>query len=636
MTWIKPLGFLGLIGIIVLILIWILKPNFQQKFISSTYVWELSLKYKKKKIPINKLRNILLFLCQMLIISTCAFILARPVIEEQQAPLVIDRVAIIDASANMRTAYDQESRFERAVFETQTLAEETCEEGGYITVIFAGMEATYIAQRVDAEGLFDLNATLNELVQNDACTFGVGDIDGSIELAQKIVDQNVDTEVYLYTATEYLDDGGAVNIVDVSQNGEWNAAILNCEALIEENRYTFKATVASYNRPMDFVVYCEVKGANSTGTTLRFEKHVYCEPDKPKTVSFITANEQTPVNEFDSVRIYITENDSFARDNDFFIYGGRKPELNMLYFNPHANIFVGGAMLSARSTMTDWNINYKEINADPGKTGSEIPVSGYDFYVYEGTMPAVLPTDGVVMLINMNQPPEGLTAVQGKEILAPSPDRPFTLSFTEHAHPITQFLNPERIEVTKYTRMLNWEGFTPLLYCNGEPVLFVKEADGQKIVMMNFSVNYSMISMYVEFPILMYNIIEHFMPATLTAHAFDINQTITLNARSDELSIESLDGSLKETFTQFPQEITLTTPGSYTLSQVPISGNIQMEQFFVKIPSSESNISQTKDELYELIVPKKRSVEDFDLLLYFAIALVTLVFLERWLQAKDM
>ena len=62
MTWLVPLGFLGLLGIIALIVIYIIKPNYQNKFISSTYVWKLSLKYKKKKLPINTLRNILLFI----------------------------------------------------------------------------------------------------------------------------------------------------------------------------------------------------------------------------------------------------------------------------------------------------------------------------------------------------------------------------------------------------------------------------------------------------------------------------------------------------------------------------------------------------------------------------------------------
>lgn len=629
MSWITPLGFLGLIGIIVLIIIYILKPQYQQKFISSTFVWELSLKYKRKKIPINKLRNILLFLCQILAITACAFILAQPVIEEAQAPLIVERVAIIDASASMRTAYDQESRFERAVYEAEEMARETFAEDGYVTIIFAGADASYIAQRATAEDAFEIYTTLEDLVHNDECTYGLADIDGAIDLAQKIVDQNADTEVYLYTATEYLDDGGAVNIVDVSQNGEWNAAILNCEALLEENYYTFKVTVAAYDRDTDLMVYCDVKGANSAGT-VKFEMPVRCNSDQAKTISFVTANSGSPVYEFESVRVYIAEDDSFSNDNDFFIYGGKRPQLNMLYFNPHANIFFSGVMLSARSTLTDWDINYKEINSTRGYEEG-IPTSGYDFYIYEGTMPDLLPTDGVVMLVNMDKAPEGLTMVQGPEV-----NGTFSLSLG-NSHPITSRMDPSDIEITKYNRILNYEGFEPLLYCSaGDPVLFVRETAEQKIIVMNFSVNYATAALYYDFPMMIYNILEHFVPSTLSSHAFDINQSISLDARSEELSIESTDGSYKNTFKEFPQEIVLTHPGSYTVSQTPLSGIPQVEQFFVKIPVSESNISQTKESLYELIVPQKKPVDNLDLLVYFAAALVALIFCERLLQAQDM
>ena len=58
MTLLTPLGLLGLIGIVALIIIYIIRPNYQQKFISSTYVWKLSLRYRKKKIPTSKLRNL--------------------------------------------------------------------------------------------------------------------------------------------------------------------------------------------------------------------------------------------------------------------------------------------------------------------------------------------------------------------------------------------------------------------------------------------------------------------------------------------------------------------------------------------------------------------------------------------------
>ena len=67
MTLLAPLGLLGLLGIVALIVIYILRPNYQQKFISTTFVWKLSLKYKKKRIPISKLRNFLIILCQILI-----------------------------------------------------------------------------------------------------------------------------------------------------------------------------------------------------------------------------------------------------------------------------------------------------------------------------------------------------------------------------------------------------------------------------------------------------------------------------------------------------------------------------------------------------------------------------------------
>ena len=199
MSWLTPLGFLGLIGILILILIYILKPNYQQKFISSTFVWELSLKYRRKKIPINKFRNILLFICQVLVITSCAFILAQPVIAENQKPEVLEKVAIIDASASMRSSYDDVTRYERAISEVSTLAEDVFANGGYMTVIVAGKDASYVAQRATAEESLELLSTLEEMIDEDTCTYGKADIEGAVKLAQKVVDANADTEVLLYT-----------------------------------------------------------------------------------------------------------------------------------------------------------------------------------------------------------------------------------------------------------------------------------------------------------------------------------------------------------------------------------------------------------------------------------------------------
>ena len=117
MSWLTPLlGILGVVGLIVLIIIYIIKPNYQNKIISSTFVWKLSLKYKKNKIPLNKLRSILLFLCQVLIIATAALILAQPFIASDKVESQ-RKVLIIDASVSMLSETGAGNRFEKAVDE---------------------------------------------------------------------------------------------------------------------------------------------------------------------------------------------------------------------------------------------------------------------------------------------------------------------------------------------------------------------------------------------------------------------------------------------------------------------------------------------------------------------------------------
>lgn len=49
MTLINKIGLLGLIGVVALIIIYVIRPNYQQKTISSTYVWKLSLKKEKEE-----------------------------------------------------------------------------------------------------------------------------------------------------------------------------------------------------------------------------------------------------------------------------------------------------------------------------------------------------------------------------------------------------------------------------------------------------------------------------------------------------------------------------------------------------------------------------------------------------------
>lgn len=122
MTLLLPLGLLGLVSLAVLILIYILRPNYQQKLVSTTFIWKLSLKYKKNRIPISKLRNLLILCCQILLLVSLALMMAQPVIRIYAGVSQNEKIAIIDASASMMVASDNETRFERAIKEVKQLS----------------------------------------------------------------------------------------------------------------------------------------------------------------------------------------------------------------------------------------------------------------------------------------------------------------------------------------------------------------------------------------------------------------------------------------------------------------------------------------------------------------------------------
>ena len=161
MSWLTPLGFLGLIGLIILIIIYIIKPNYQNKIISSTFIWKLSLKYKKKKIPISRLRNILLFLCQILAITVGSMILAQPFIDNSQ-PVSNEKVLIIDASGSMMAKVGNQTRFERAVDLVREECDLILEEQGRVSIILAGTTASYLVQQTDNAN--EIRMALDELV----------------------------------------------------------------------------------------------------------------------------------------------------------------------------------------------------------------------------------------------------------------------------------------------------------------------------------------------------------------------------------------------------------------------------------------------------------------------------------------
>ncbi len=642
-----PLGLLGLIGIALLILIYILRPNFQQKFVSSTFVWKRALKYKKKRLPVNKFRNILIFLCQLLSIVAVSILLAVPIIKAEQKSHQYDEVLVIDASANMLTSKTVETRFERAVKECKEKANEFLNDGHIVTVILAGNEATAIINKANKDQILEVNETLDSLVEpfNHKCSYGVGDIEGAMKIASDIASSNEYCEVFLYSATEYLSTND-VTVIDCKEEGEYNVAILDFFTEVFDNYYIFYVDLISYGVSTDLLLELNTYGCNKDqasgtgGVDTSLTKFVRLEEGKQTRVEIRTEDEESAIGiySYESAYCHIDVNDSYSFDNYFYLYDGTQEVIKVEYVSNLANTFINSVLNNIRYSFDKtWDIRLtrntvreaSDYNTIIDTLSGQTMLEGFDLYIFEHVMPDTLPTDGVVFLIDPDKAPEN----SGIEFAMENIDGTDHLTLASGInHPITSFMTPESIEVTSYKRVEGYADYLSLLFCGGDPVLLLKELANQKVLVLSLNLNTTNFAVGVDFPLMMYNMFDYFFPEMISKHVYEVGESVNVESRNGGVEVigpESYD------FEDGKGNFAPIKTGAYNISQVLLNGNMYKETVYVKAPASESNIFNTVDYLNGPIITIVENTIKAELSYYFLIALAGLLLLEWILHLRE-
>ena len=134
-SFLHPLGLIGLIGIPIVIIIYLLKNKYTEKVISSTYIWNLSEKFLRKKNPIHKINGLLSLILQIISILFLTLCIARPIISIRDKAK--NYMFIIDSSFSMNMKNDEnETRMQRAKNEINKMVKES-KNGSYYSLIYA-------------------------------------------------------------------------------------------------------------------------------------------------------------------------------------------------------------------------------------------------------------------------------------------------------------------------------------------------------------------------------------------------------------------------------------------------------------------------------------------------------------------
>lgn len=648
MTLLVPLGLLGLLGILALIIIYIIRPNYQVKHVASTYIWKLSLKYRRKRLPTSPIRNILIFLCQFLILTLIAAILAMPVIAQEREIIQNEVIVIIDSSASMYAGNNGNTRFLRAVDGAEELARSVFARGGYVSVILADDDPEYIAQRMTSSNAAFLYNELSELTSKEyACYFGASDIDGAMSLCEEVLSINSSAQIHLFTDTkyDYVPDKVTVEwdtVVGEFAAEEWNAAILDAYVERVDNFYALTVEVAYYgNDNLQLEVNVEVAGANSldqydAGESISLKQSVFCEPGVVKKVIFreqpgdgaenteyYTLGATERFTTYKDIHITVDQDDCFKIDNTFDIYGGQKDVLRIQYASSLPNPFFTGALdVFTNRLSSKFNVQFVDV-----PSGRQPATSGFDFYIFEHTMPDSMPTDGVVFLVDPDKGPSG-SGIFVNDYYTFQDDVALTQGA---AHPLTQYINADNILLQQYCRMTIDPSYEVLLTCDGNPVYFAQKNENFQVAVLGLNLHYSYLPVRPEFYIMLYNMFEYFFPSTVEKNAFSVGEKVALNSRGPELTVFGYG-----TFAEFPASVSFDLPGTYTVTTTSYFNSERTDvNLFIKIPAEESNVTNTADSLTAPYRDEEKSIEYDDLLIYLAAAMVLLLFVEWLLHWRE-
>jgi Ca-activated chloride channel homolog len=604
MKFTTPLGLLGLIGFLLLILIYVLKPKFQEKSISSTFIWKLSLNYKRQKTPFQWIKSSLLVIIQFLILALITLALTTPFIDLGSHSK--EKIVILDASANMLAESNGKTRFERAIQEISAMADVTTPDHRF-TVIVAGHEASFVARRLDSAKY--IKQLLSELV----CTYDAADIEAAIKLTEGVLAENPDAEVILFTGNQYS-EVGTTSVRDLS-SGEWNLSILDFTAELKDGYYEFVAKVASFNSDFngDMSLYVDDQLLDV------------------KTVEF-TENEETLIRwqglhilEYDKAEVIFEVDDDFIYDNRFAIFGWENEMFSVQIVSENPR-FLQAAML----TMGNFKI---DIPVAPD-LNSPVPVryEGYDLYIFDSFDPAQMPSDGSVWLINPTTIPGEADTILGVKLTGD-----FVLSAPSDMSPLESQLlnsiNPAAITLSSYSHIVPSDSFDQILLVDDDPVVMIKDIEGQKLIVFAFSLHHSNLPIIPEYILMLRNLSRYSAQNMVEKFLFEAGDEVSIRKKPQAIIVNVEFETNDVLYDEFPIDFVVEKPGVYSVTQTIVSGDRATIEFFVRIAEDQSDFQNDYGVLLDPIRPNTGVEIDvtndaLDIVVYLAGILMFLMIVE--------
>ena len=603
-----PLGLLGLIGIPILIIIYIIKSKYTEQTVSATYLWTLSERFLKKKRKDNKLTGVISLVLQILAVAVISLTIAQPVFTIPGA--ANEYCFIFDSTGSMNIeCADGTTRFEKGKEQIREIIMDSV-DGSTFTLISVNNETnTLFKGERDKESAIKL---LDEIKPG----YGSDDYGEAFNEAQSLINEGHGTLVYFVTDKSY-DGAENIEIINVSQTSQ-NYSIYD---LVQEHDISGDLTVGgmvvSYESNTKLHLELSIDGEKVSEQEIELEKNT------PKAFTFTTF-----VESYGSLTVKIVESDSLALDNQVVLYNLKSENSYKALLVSDTPFFletvlkvVGNADVKVMSTADYLKL---EENMDSS-------IKGFGLYVFHSCNPKAVPDDGSVWLINTTASIENSGVnYQGEIKLEKAEAIEKTTSSASLVKKLLTNVSGEEIYISKYSKYDTYRNFNTLFTHEGNPVIFTGlNMYGNREVVFAFDLHNSDLPLLTDYVLLVKNLLDYSFPEVIENTNYICGDSASINVVSncESIRVESPSGEISHlALTSASTEFALDEVGTYVI-KATINGAVKEFHLHSSLAKEEQVPTVTVNEKIQLREGENKVGLDgiYDKLIIFFICLVVII-----------
>lgn len=512
MTFVYPLALLGLIGVPILIIIYIIKNKYTEQTITSNYIWHLSERFLKNRKPISKIRGLISLILQCLMVVILSILLAHPKFIVKNGAK--EYCFILDGSASMNIIDGESSRFDKAKLEIANVIENSY-DGSIYTLVYVGNSTTIVYEKNE-----DKKSAI-ELLNKQSSAYLSNNYTLAISYAQKYFDNNPSVKTYLITDKNV--NTSNIELINVGSD-VINYSVTNVEYKVipavyddSNNLISSEAILVSTN--------VNSNGANNkinvslySDNQLIETKEIDFSDNDSKDITFESNNAN-----FDYLEVRIENEDALALDNQYIVY-------NIVKEHEYKALIVSDYPFYLNNIMKAFGVNKIDVLATKDYNENR----GYGLYVFDSYIPNSMPNDGSVWLFDQKGSPvdsgisfkENISLISGAKLELAQGSTSIYKKLTDGMSNIDMY-------VKEYNRYGQYRQFTTLMTTNGSPVVFSgTNTYGNTEIVFAFNLHNTNLPLTYNYLVLFRNLLDYSFPEIIEKSNYVCGDEITINTTS--------------------------------------------------------------------------------------------------------